>query len=288
MPRDFESVENPTLTGKTQGNENFPVGSLLLPRAIRPHVAAFYRFARAADDVADDPGLDRDTKLAQLDAMDAALQGLAAPDDARTATGRALRAVLLPDGFTVVQPRALLVAFRRDAVNEDTPDWAGLIDYCRWSAMPVGRFLIEVHRETDPEAATASDALCAALQVLNHLQDTRKDFTAIDRVYAPADWLAEAGLDRSALGGRESSAALMRVFDRMLDGVEDLLTVARPLHRRLRCAGFRMESAMIVSLAHRLARRLRGRDPLAVFRGLQPIDWALAGAAGVIRGITRS
>ncbi|KAF0118792.1 MAG: putative phytoene synthase [Rhodospirillaceae bacterium] len=279
----FETNAAPRLTGKTRRDENFPVGSFLLPKTIRPVVAAFYRFARAADDIADDPGLDRDTKLARLEAMDTALVHEALSGQAEPA--RCLREILHQGGFTVDQPRALLKAFQRDAMNEECRNWADLLDYCRLSANPVGRFLLEVHRETAPAAITASDALCTALQILNHVQDCHKDFTALDRVYVPADLLAAEGLDRTVLGTRKAPPGLLRVFDHMLNTVGDLLVTARPLPSTLACRGFRTEAGMIVQLAARLRQRLWRRDVLARFRGLRRIDWVLAAGAGLTAGL---
>ncbi|MBF0093212.1 MAG: squalene/phytoene synthase family protein [Alphaproteobacteria bacterium] len=268
---------------KTSSGENFPVGSMLLPAEARPQVAAFYRFARVADDVADDPGLSPDEKVALLDGMDAALRGESVSTP-RSQPATALRRTLLEKGITVEQPRALLVAFRRDALRNQCADWDDLMDYCRYSAAPVGRFLIEVHGE-DETPVGASDALCAALQVLNHIQDARADFLNLDRVYVPADWLAEEGLDRSVLGGAGGDAALMRVFSRMLDGVDALLSTAAPLAGRMTCRGLRLESAVIVTLAGRLAAKLRGRDPIAGFIGLKWHDWAYCVPLGLMRGL---
>lgn len=281
----FETNNVLRLTGKTSHDENFPVGSFLLPKAVRPLVVEFYRFARAADDIADDPVLDSSTKFALLNGMDEALQGQR-PVLVQAEPAWHLRQVLQRGGFTVNQPRALLVAFRRDAMNKDSLNWADLLSYCRMSANSVGRFLLEVHHEIAPAAQIASDALCTALQVLNHLQDCYKDFTALNRVYVPVDLLIVEGLDRTVLGKRKSTPGLLRVFDHMLDKVEMLLITARSLPAAITCPGFRMEAAMIVDLAIRLTQRLRRQDLLARFHGLRRLDWMLAGATGMAVGFS--
>ena len=102
----------------------------------------------------------------------------------------------------------LLVAFRRDATKRRYASWDELYDYCRYSAMPVGRHVLDLHGE-DAATHAPSDALCTSLQVLNHLQDCAKDLAALDRCYLPEDWLAEAGssVARGARGGRDAGVA---------------------------------------------------------------------------------
>jgi phytoene/squalene synthetase len=151
-------------SGKGHQDENFPVGSILIAARNRPVVLAFYRVARMADDVADKPGLASEEKLRQLKLIELTLLDRS---DAVPAAGR-LRQVLAERRITPDHTLDLLEAFRRDAVKSRYADWDELMDYCRYSAAPVGRFMLDVHgqsRSTWP----ASDALCAALQVINHL-----------------------------------------------------------------------------------------------------------------------
>ncbi|MEO5374615.1 MAG: squalene/phytoene synthase family protein [Alphaproteobacteria bacterium] len=267
--------------GNTGREENFPVGSLLLPAATRPCVAAFYAFARTADDVADDPVLTSDHKLVLLDGMEAALLGLPG-DESRVGPASALRRILLAQGMGLDQPRALLEAFRRDAVGPTCRTWADLMDYCRVSAAPVGRFMLELHGE-GRAATPASDALCAALQVQNHLQDCREDFLALGRVYLPGDWLEAEGLAPESLGAHAADAALRRVFGRVLDGVDSLLEEARPLPGLIACRGLRLEASVILTMSGRFSARLRGGDPLASRIGHAWYDWLFGVGVGLAR-----
>ncbi len=160
---------------------------------------AFYRFARLADDIADHATASADEKLARLEAMRAGIVGTSDAEPSAVA----LRAVMAERRLDPVHALDLLEAFRRDCTKNRYADWDDLIDYCRYSAMPVGRFVLDVHGE-DRALWPANDALCAALQVINHLQDCGKDYREIDRVYLPQDLLAAAGartedLARSAL-----------------------------------------------------------------------------------------
>ena len=170
---------------RTHDAENFPVASALLARAVRPKVLGFYRFVRTADDIADSPDLPAAEKLARLDALERAL------DDPATAEPAARP--LHDSGCGTAEARAMLAAFRQDATQGRYADWAGLEAYCAASANPVGRMLLRLHGATAPGAEAAADALCTALQVLNHIQDLAKDREALDRIYLPGPWMALAG-----------------------------------------------------------------------------------------------
>ena len=249
-------TDNPT---KDHKSENFPVASWLIAARHRPLVLAFYRFARTADDVADRPGASPETKLAQLEAMRATLAEAHGAPEAVSPEAATLRVALEQRGLTPTHASELLEAFRRDVSKSRYADWAELIDYCRYSAMPVGRFMLDVHGE-DRALWPASDALCAALQVINHLQDCRQDFGAMDRVYVPADALAAAGLDASALRQTPPLPALSTVLRSLLPRVESLLAEAAPFADGIRDTGLAFEVAVIHRLAVDLTARLR-TDP---------------------------
>jgi len=265
---------------RTRTTENFPVGSRLVAPAHRPAVHAFYRFARAADDVADDPALDAEAKVARLEAFDHALaDGGEGPDEAL-----ALRAILAGRGLSVDHPRHLLQAFFADARGRSCRTWSDLIAYCRFSAAPVGRFLLDLHGE-DRALWPASDALCTALQIENHLQDAAGDWLDLRRLYIPKTWLDEASLSERDLLAPALTPALRAVYDRVLERVDRLNAQARPLARGIRDRRLRMEAAAIVDISHRLARKLRRRDPLAARVEPSPFDKVLALARGILAGI---
>ncbi len=272
-----QAVETPS--GKGAGDENFPVGSWLLPARLRPHVAAFYRFARAIDDIADNPALAPEDKIARLSRFAEAITGAETGDPA-LATAQRLRASLAETGVTSQHCLDLIAAFKRDAITPRTDDWADLMGYCEVSANPVGRYLLDLHGEA-VSGYPASDALCSALQVLNHLQDCQDDYRSLDRVYLPGDWLAAAGLGVEALDAARCAPALRQVLDRCLEGVEDLLVEARRLPGRLRNPRLAMESAVILRLAERLTLLLRRGDPLAGRVALGRLDFLLGGLGGV-------
>lgn len=195
--RQENGVEAPS--GKDAAYENFPVGSWLLPAALRPHVARFYAYARAIDDIADSPDLSPDEKVARLDGFARALNG--EEDDPAYAKAHAMRQCLDATGITRRHCLDLVSAFKQDAVKGRYASWSELVDYCDRSAAPVGRFLLDLHGGSR-EGYAASDALCNALQVINHLQDCQDDYRKLDRVYLPLDWMREEGRRSPTSTGR--------------------------------------------------------------------------------------
>jgi len=274
------AVETPS--GKGATDENFPVASWLIASRLRPHVMAFYAFARAIDDIADNPDLDAAAKIRRLDRMAGAL--VEGSLDPALATAARLRSSLAATGVGPAHALALVGAFRQDAVKHRYVDWAELMAYCDRSAAPVGRYLLDLHGEA-PALYAGSDALCNALQVINHLQDCGEDFRRMDRVYIPEPWLAGEGLTPAALGGPAVDDRLRRVMDRCLDGVDALLDRSRALASRLADRRLAAETAAIQGIAEALARRLRHGDPLArrVVLGKAATLWA--GGRGVIAAV---
>lgn len=253
-------VEAPS--GKGAGDENFPVGSFLLPARLRPHVAKFYAFARAIDDIADNPDLAPEDKVARLDAMETGITGEAEPHAPGLEKAHAMRRSLLETNITTRHCQDLISAFKQDAVKSRYDDWDDLIDYCNRSASPVGRYLLDLHGD-GPAQYPYSDALCNALQVINHLQDCADDYAELDRVYLPGDWMAAEGTDVSALAEDRASPEMRRVLDRCIEGTRALLAQSQRLPGALSSRRLALESAVIVKIAIRLTDELARRDPIA-------------------------
>jgi len=271
------NVETPS--GKGRADENFPVGSWLIRRDLRPHVHAFYRFAREADDIADNSDLAADEKLRRLDRMGAVLDG-APGDDAPAAV--AMRRSLEATGVTAQHCHDVLRAFRLDATKLRYRDWDDLMAYCRYSATPVGRQVLDLHGEARTTWA-CSDPLCDALQVLNHLQDCVADHRALNRVYLPESEFARCGGRVEDLEAPRASRGLRCVIDTLLDRTEELIIRARGLPLVVESPGLRRETGAIVSLAERLARRLRNDDPLATRVKLTRGDFVFSLLSGLWR-----
>jgi squalene synthase HpnC len=275
---------NPSRLGKTHKQENFPVASWLISARHRPVILAFYRFARAADDVADDPQLTATQKLARLDRMEESLldgdiDG-AAPEAAR------LAAVLSERGITSRHAQDLLTAFRLDAIKQRYADWDELMAYCAISAMPVGRFVLDVHGESRATWA-ASDAICAALQVINHLQDCAADFGHLDRVYLPLDLLAANGARPEDLAAGVASPALRACVFAVADRVFNLIREGEGLADQIVDRRLRLEIAVIHALAVRLTDRLKDRDPISEDTHLNGWEAASTASLAVLQQATR-
>ncbi len=270
------SVE--TWSGKGRTDENFPVGSVLIRKELRPHVHAFYAFARNADDIADSSALRADDKLARLAVMEAVLMGRQ-QDGSPSALG--LRRSLEATGVPVQHSLDLLTAFRQDARQSRYADWSALLEYCAHSAMPVGRHVLDLHRESR-ETWPASDALCASLQVLNHVQDCKRDLLGLDRCYLPLDVLDRAGARVEDVRGDAETRALRQVFGELLAQCEALNDTAARLPRLVADRRLRLETGVIIGLARRLTARLRAGDPLATRVKLKGID-VLASIVGALR-----
>ena len=273
-----QTAETPS--GKGAKDENFPVGSMLLPRVLRPHVAVFYAFARAIDDVADNPELSPDEKIERLDGFDQALMGL--NDDTAFEKAHIVRSSLIYTGVPIQHCRDLISAFKQDAVKLRYDDWDDLMDYCDRSAAPVGRYLLDLHGVSN-DLYPASDALCNALQVINHLQDCQDDFREMNRVYLPQDWMIQAGVDVSDLDQPFTGRGLRRVLNQCLSETSELLALARQLPGPMSSRRLAMESAAIVRIAERLVYELRRRDPLAERVALTKPQYLMCCVLGIIR-----
>ena len=268
------------VSGKTRRDENFPVASSLIAARHRQPILAFYRFARAADDIADHQTLDPARKHALLDVMEATLLGRS---DAH-ADALPLRLALGQHSMSPRHPLDLLVAFRADVSKNRYRDWPELIGYCRHSAMPVGRFVLDVHGESTL-AWPASDALCAALQIINHVQDCGKDFRGLDRVYLPLDALDAAGAKIADISAAKASPQLRQCLHQMAVRTSALLDESAGFSPRILDFRLALEVAVIQRLARTLNDRLLRRDPLSEPVHLRKPHAALIAMLGLCDGI---
>jgi squalene synthase HpnC len=258
-------------SGKGHNDENFPVASFLIAPRYRAPVMAFYKFVRAADDVSDSATAAPEEKLQLLEQMRLSLVG----ESDAVPQGVALRTILAERLLSPVHALDLLEAFRRDCTKLRYRDWDDLIDYCRYSAMPVGRFVLDVHGESQ-SLWPANDALCAALQVINHLQDCAKDFSELNRVYIPEPMLAAAGIGVEALGQDKANPALAGVISVLARKNAGLLETSRPFARGIQDGRLALEVDLIQTIAEDLTRLLMNRDPLS-----QPVHHSKMDVAGL-------
>jgi squalene synthase HpnC len=267
-------------SGKSHRDENFPVASRLIRQRYRAPILAFYRFARTADDVADHPTLSPDRKLALLDDLDAALDGHGRSDP----EVEPLRRALAEHELAPRHAHDLLDAFRLDVRKNRYASWPELMDYCRLSAMPVGRFVLDVHGESQAAWQT-SDPLCAALQVINHLQDCASDYRRLDRVYLPQDVLAAHCASTEMLGGTQAAPALLAAVADLAHRTSALLHAAAQLVHQVADTRLALEIAAIQNLAEHLVRRFETHDPLSESVKVGKAGFAFVGGLGVLRGL---
>ncbi|MBI3703286.1 MAG: squalene synthase HpnC [Rhizobiales bacterium] len=269
-------------SGKGARDENFPVASRLIKRRHRPVILAFYDFVRTADDIADHPTLSGDQKLARLDRLEASLLGNGNDEP----EGLALRAMLEGRGLSPRHAQDLLCAFRQDVGKRRYANWDELIDYCAYSAMPVGRFVLDVHGE-QRSTWPASDALCAALQIINHLQDCAVDYRNLNRVYIPLDALAARRLAVEALADKQAGPALRDCLHALAARTAALFERSRGLPARVSDTRLALEISVIQALAGRLLEILQVRDPLSEPVHLSRTAAFATAANGAARGLLR-
>lgn len=271
------------LSGKSGSDENFPVASFLIAPRHRGIILGFYRFVRAADDIVDHAGLDPSVKHALINRLEAGLLGTGP----REPEAEPLRRALETRGMAPRHAIEMLVAFRRDIDRSRTTNWDDLIDYCRYSAMPVGRFVLDVHDESQ-DAWPANDALCAALQIINHIQDCAKDYREIRRVYLPDDLMARCAVQPAELGHARSTPGLRSVLDRLLEGTAELLAESACFSASIRDTRLALEVAVIQQVAETLVGVLRQHDPLVDKVHLGKAGYAAAGLKGMAKaGLAR-
>jgi squalene synthase HpnC len=268
------------LPSKTHRDENFPVASLLIAPKHRAAILAYYRFARGADDVVDSASLAPDAKLEGLDRFEETLLGRS---DA-VAAALPLRAILASKRLSPRHALDLLHAFRMDAVKNRYANWDELMQYCAYSAAPVGRFVLDVHGESEA-TWPASDALCSALQVINHVQDCAADYRNLDRVYLPLDELAAQGIGPEALRAPKASPSLRACLKGLVDKTALLIEEGAHLPAQVRDFRLCLETAVIAKLAATLNQRLHERDPLSEPVHLTKPGFLICSLAGMFSGL---
>jgi hydroxysqualene synthase len=269
-------------SGKGHRDENFPVASWIIHPRHRALILAFYNFVRTADDIADHATLPAQDKLALLDLLEAELlgKGDTQPEAVNLRRALAERAMVPRHALDV------LIAFRMDVTKLRYENWDEVIHYCRYSAMPVGRFMLDVHGESTSTWA-ASDALCAGLQINNHLQDCGKDYHDLNRVYLPRDALEAAGASVEQLGAGRAPAPLLQCLHSLAARTELLLNDSKPLAAEVKDFRLGLEIAVIQAFADRIVRLLKMRDPLSERVHLNPVELAAFSIGGVTGEMAR-
>lgn len=213
--------------------ENFPVGSLLMPARWRRAVHVVYRFARSADDLADEGDALPTARLAALAAYHSELVRIGTHETPHIPLFIELAQVIAQYSLSLDLFHDLLRAFEQDVVQTRYADAAQVLAYCRGSANPVGRILLGIFGMQDEQSLAQSDAICSALQLINFLQDVAIDY-AKGRIYLPQDQLARFGVDEAQIARADSGGTWAALMDAEIARARALLDAGAPLGRTLR------------------------------------------------------
>ncbi len=263
-------------SGKTDRDENFPVASRIIHPRHRALVLAFYNFVRTADDIADHASLAPREKFALLDLLEAELLGKGDTQNEAVTLRRALAERGMPPRHAL----DVLTAFRMDVTKLRYETWDEVIHYCRYSAMPVGRFMLDVHGESTSTWA-ASDALCAGLQINNHLQDCGKDYKNLNRVYLPREALEAAGASVEQLRLEKAPPALLKCLHALAERNERLLQEGKSLSAEVKDFRLGVDISIIQAFADRIVKLLQTRDPLSERVHLNAIELLVFSFSGI-------
>ncbi len=255
--------------------ENFPVASILLPRRLRQPVEIIYRFARQADDFADEGDIPDTERLALLDGFRAELARIGNHQSPTTPLFRELSGIVAEHRLPLQLFHDLLDAFSQDVLKKRYANFGELLDYCRRSANPVGRLLLHLYQEATPTNLTCADDICSALQLINFWQDVKKDY-AIGRIYLPQDEMAQFNVTEQHISEGRTSAEWRDLMRFQADRAGEMMRRGAPLGSTL---GGRtgLEMRMIVAGGHRIIDKLRGVN-FDVFERrpvLQLHDWVI-------------
>lgn len=255
--------------------ENFPVASVLLPAHLRTPVELIYRFARAADDFADEGDLGNEERLALLAGFSDELRRIEDGVPPHTDLFKQLATVIAEQQLPVSLFHDLLSAFAQDVTKKRYADLADVLDYCRRSANPVGRLLLVLYRAATPQNNAWSDNICSALQIINFLQDIALDY-ANGRIYMPRDELVRYGISEAQFAAGEANSAWCEFMAFQVGRTRGMLLAGAPLGRVLR-GRVGLEMRMIVAGGERIPRKIENAR-YDVFRRrpvLRSPDWAL-------------
>ena len=279
--KEIENDVSHLMSGKSYSDENFPVASFLMTKKIRSIIRVFYFFARMADDIADHQKLSSNQKKNILLFFDNAIS------KSKKTNNKILDKMIakfkeLPSGKKY--SRNLLKAFMMDASNKKYKNWNDLLYYCKFSANPVGRFVIDAvnERKNIEKIYEASDSLCTALQIINHIQDCKKDFKELNRVYIPESFFKKYSVDKKILRKSKSIENFERLKIEIVDNVLLSLRKTKLGLREIQSWRLRKETLIILNIAKRLCNLLKINDPLEKQIKLSRIDFIFCFFKGIM------
>lgn len=235
--------------------ENFPVASLLLPRELREPVGVIYRFARTADDFADEGDDGAQARLEKLQGYRIELQGIQAKRPSADPLFSDLARVVRDHQLPLQLLHDLLDAFAQDVVKNRYADFAEVLDYSRRSANPIGRLLLILFKKDSPQNLQYSDCICTALQIINFWQDVDIDYATKNRVYLPQDDLRRFGVGEEHLRQHLCDPAFQELMRFQVERARHLMIEGMPLLEELR-GRLRLEISITVQGGLRILDKL--------------------------------
>ena len=253
-------------------NESFPVGMLISPK-LKPLVNTYYQAARFTDDIADNPRTTSDEKLQQLAKI---RQAFLQPDSGTDLIIiRGLGRLFVAEQLDASLFLDLITAFERDAVNQPIRIWEELIDYCRYSAAPVGRFMLAIHNES-PSSYLPAENLCIILQLLNHLEGLKQDLSKLNRCYIPEDMLRQSDVRKTDLGLDITLPQVKKLLCGIMQKISKMQTDTKILPALIKNFRLRFEVCVILSLTNFVVQRTIKTDVLQNPPYPRRIDWIRA------------
>lgn len=214
--------------------ENFPVASRLLPKHLRQPIAVIYAFARRADDFADEGDLSNDERIAALTDFGNKLELIEQGKDVDDTTFIALADVIKQHQLPISLFHDLLTAFKMDVTKARYANFGEVMEYCRYSANPVGRLLLHLNKATSPQNLGYSDAVCSALQLTNFLQDISQDLEESDRIYLPQDEMEQYGVSEEDIRNKLTNSASQNLIQFQIQRARKLMQAGAPIGKVLK------------------------------------------------------
>ncbi len=270
---------------KNQKQENFPVGMMIFNANLRKIINDYYKFARYADDIADNPNLKAEKKVEKLHELEEIFLKQRKYHGQKLKFVTRLREEFDKQSLNSNLATDLLIAFRKDAIGFDYQTWEQLVDYCKYSAAPVGKFMLAVHKE-NPSTYLPAASLCIALQIINHIQDLRYDNIVQKRRYLPADIMKKYHLKEEDLTKDKSSISLKKAIEHIINLTRGMVKEGALLTQLIKDRNLRIEVCIILSLTNIMIKKIIKYDVMATEVKLSKFDWLRGTLCGIYKGIT--
>lgn len=244
----------------------------------------YYRYARYADDIADNPRLSPKQKVAKLHELEDVFLKSKPYRGQKLKFVQTLREDFSRHNLNLSPATDLLIAFRQDAMGFDYQTWGQLVEYCKYSAVPVGRFMLALFNE-HPSTYLPAASLCVALQIVNHLQDIKYDALTMKRIYLPAEFMQKYKFSKEDLIKDKSVPGVRKAVDEMLDLCQGLVKEGSLLPAIIKSTTLKIEVCVILSLTNIMIKKIKSGDVLQKHIKLSGFDWIRALCSGFVRGI---